>query len=73
MQRGRRMARRSVIAPEAPRDMANKTQKRTSHEARKPKAAAGKGKGKTPGYLRSDDSGPGEFLDKAAARRIGRK
>jgi hypothetical protein len=53
--------------------MANKTQKRTSHEARKPKAAAGKAKGKTPGYLRSDDSGPGEFLDKAAARRIGRK
>ncbi len=49
-----------------------KSQKRSSHEHRKPKAdpAKVKAKGKSPRYLGDDDRiGPGELLDKARARK----
>ncbi len=47
-----------------------KSQKRSSHEPRKPKAdpAKVKAKGKTPRYLGDDDRiGPGELLNRARA------
>jgi hypothetical protein len=56
--------------------MANKSQKRSSHEPRKPKAGPGKAKkkDKAPRYMDGDDRiGPGELLAHAETMRIARK